>query len=62
MVTEEDIAILALIASLVALMIVGMMAMKYFFSPRGRMWWIRTRYGGGIIEAIYDWRDENRWG
>jgi hypothetical protein len=62
MVTEEEIAILILIASLVALLIVGTRAMLYLRSPRGRMWWIRTRYNGGVIEAVYDWMDENRWG
>ena len=62
MVTEEDILILILIGSLIALLIVGTRAMLYLNSPRGRMWWIRKRYSGGIIETIYDWMDENRWG
>ena len=60
MVSETDLQVAILITSLIALAIASMWVMAYFFSPKGRIWWIKKRYSGGVIEAFYDWLDHNR--
>jgi len=60
MVTETDVQIAILIGCLIILAIAMMVLMAYRYSPRGDIWWMRKRYGGGTIEAIFDWLDNNR--
>lgn len=60
MVSESNMPVAIVLTCLIILVIILALWAGWFYSPKGQVWWLSKRYGGGVTEVFLDWFQQKR--